>query len=435
VHGFSKKLVAITGVTRDDDADRGLVLAKSAWLVRLRWLALMAQAVCAFLGVHYGLLAPSDVPAYVGIVSGVTFFNVATQIQLRYWPELTTAASIFLQMAVDVLALSALLGLTGGCVNPLFVLIYLHAALGPLILTASWSKAYLGLTVACLTVICVGSDVSQHVMPAPALPQELRLAAEVLVAIVIWGLTHWFSLAVGRLRQEMAVLQRFRQRSDHLRALGAMAASFSHEFATPLNTAKIRLDRLGRQLPQVIENGEYQASKAALNQCEAVIKDLFESDQATTTAKFSDIDLVAFVQKVCEHWRSGRGDLDLSVSAPSEKIPCKAPQIILAKSLVDILDNAAESGADSRPSIEVDVALTDAGACVSVADRGLGVSPAVKERLGDPFVSTKPGGAGLGLYSANALMEALGGFVKIERRDRGGTVVTLTFPRSAEGLI
>jgi signal transduction histidine kinase len=32
-------------------------------------------------------------------------------------------------------------------------------------------------------------------------------------------------------------------------------------------------------------------------------------------------------------------------------------------------------------------------------------------------------------------MEALGGFVKIERRDRGGTVVTLTFPRSAEGLI
>ena len=67
-------------------------------------------------------------------------------------------------------------------------------------------------------------------------------------------------------------------------------------------------------------------------------------------------------------------------------------------------------------------------AVIEVADRGCGMPSFVRERFGEPFVSTHATGTGLGLYTANALMEALGGALLVRDRERGGTVVTMTFP-------
>lgn len=436
MRGLSARVLrAAPAVAVGGDAEGGVAHGKSAWLVRLRWMALLAQVACAFLGMRYGLLAKAQVPSYVAIVSGLFAFNVATHLMLTRRPAWASTRSLFLQMAIDVVALSALLSVTGGCFNPLFALIYLHAALGPLILGVRWSKAYLALTVSCLAFVCIGSDVPvDHAAHGYVLPRELRLAAELLVVVVIWFLTHWFSGSVGRMRAEMERLQRQQQRTDHLRALGAMAASFSHEFSTPLNTAKIRSERLARRHPDIAHDADFRASHSALDQCEATLRELFDSDQSAFAARFDDIDLVSFVRRVCERWQAGRGDLSLSVSAGRSDVSCKAPQVVLAKSLVDLLDNAAEASRGGSHPIEVEIAASGDHATVSVADRGTGVPPSIKSRLGDPFISTKPGGVGLGLYSANALMEALGGFLKIESRERGGTIITLSIPIESGAL-
>ncbi|MFL5300079.1 MAG: ATP-binding protein, partial [Anaeromyxobacteraceae bacterium] len=57
-----------------------------------------------------------------------------------------------------------------------------------------------------------------------------------------------------------------------------------------------------------------------------------------------------------------------------------------------------------------------------------GIAPEVKERLFDPFVSTKRTGTGLGLAIARRVVEAHGGRIAARPREGGGTVFQLELP-------
>jgi signal transduction histidine kinase len=67
-------------------------------------------------------------------------------------------------------------------------------------------------------------------------------------------------------------------------------------------------------------------------------------------------------------------------------------------------------------------------ACIKIEDRGCGISAAVKARIGEPFVTTRASGAGLGLFAARSFAEAFGGFLEISDLAGGGTVVSLHLP-------
>jgi two-component system sensor kinase FixL len=66
---------------------------------------------------------------------------------------------------------------------------------------------------------------------------------------------------------------------------------------------------------------------------------------------------------------------------------------------------------------------------VEVADRGPGLAPEVRERLFEPFVTTKRTGTGLGLAIARRVVEAHGGEIEAEARPGGGTVFRVLLPR------
>lgn len=406
---------------------------KCAWLVRLRWIAVLAQCLCLPFGLQLGLLKYNDIPIFVTIVVSLALFNLFLFGSKTYLQIKSTRWLIFFQMLIDLIALAGLLALTGGCANPLFPLIYLHAALGPLILTRYFSHVYLLVIITCLAVVCSFSQPIWHLEHSESLPRLAVLAAELFVVIVIWSLTYWFSVSAAHLRQEMLRLSRWRQRADHLRALGALAASFSHEFSTPLNTAKIRLERLARRSTSLRANDDFAAVILALAKCEQTLRELFAADQRLGVTSFDQIELVPFVQRVCERWLLNAQQVKFSFQCELQvnNFVCRVPRVTLARALVDILDNAVEATTSAKSEIEVFITRSLPYISVAIADRGAGVVDIVQRRLGDPFLSTKPGGVGLGLYAVNALMEALGGSLKINRRLSGGTVVTLLFPLSS----
>jgi two-component system nitrogen regulation sensor histidine kinase GlnL len=65
---------------------------------------------------------------------------------------------------------------------------------------------------------------------------------------------------------------------------------------------------------------------------------------------------------------------------------------------------------------------------VEVIDTGPGVAPAARERVFEPFFSTKPRGTGLGLAICQRIVAAHGGSIHLDDGLRGGTVCTLTLP-------
>ncbi|MNG35880.1 Sporulation kinase E [compost metagenome] len=61
-------------------------------------------------------------------------------------------------------------------------------------------------------------------------------------------------------------------------------------------------------------------------------------------------------------------------------------------------------------------------------DQGCGIAPERLPKLGEPFYSTKEKGTGLGLMVCYRIIEAHGGFMKINSKLEEGTVVEITLP-------
>lgn len=404
------------------------------WLSRMRWMAIVAQIFSLWLGLRLEMIDPREAPLFGGIIATIACFN--------RW---VTRASpqgrhvLLAHLLLDLGCLIALLSLAGGCANPMVALIFLHAGLGPMLLVGGDSLLYLLAICMSLGTVCYMTPPHGATHVVTGFDRILRLGSEIFVVCAIWGMTSWLSSTMAKLRTVLAGAQRKQQRSEHLRALGAMASGFSHEFATPLNTAKMRLERALRVVPRVDgpppdPHAELTAALAAVEQCEGVLRGLFGTQLDAGSVRFSEFDLGAFVERICARWKGEKGDMVVRIVPPAHEmnVRCIAPQIALSKTLLDLLDNAAEAtkngGGHVRQPIDVQLDTSQGQARIAISDRGCGFPENLKDRVGEPFATSRSGGTGLGLYAAHGLMDALGGLLEIIPRDGGGTTVMLTFP-------
>jgi signal transduction histidine kinase len=83
---------------------------------------------------------------------------------------------------------------------------------------------------------------------------------------------------------------------------------------------------------------------------------------------------------------------------------------------------------------ELTIRIADDGAgfaSLSVADTGAGISQAVRDRLFEPFVSTKESGSGLGLTTCRRIVEDHGGRIEAADGSGRGAIFTVKLPMSA----
>ena len=93
----------------------------------------------------------------------------------------------------------------------------------------------------------------------------------------------------------------------------------------------------------------------------------------------------------------------------------------LEQVLRHLLQNAAEASPAAEP-VTLSVMPGEDGVVLEVFDQGCGMTPAfVRDQLFRPFVSTKPGGFGLGAHEARQLVEAMGGRLTVSSREGEGT--------------
>jgi signal transduction histidine kinase len=78
--------------------------------------------------------------------------------------------------------------------------------------------------------------------------------------------------------------------------------------------------------------------------------------------------------------------------------------------------------------VEVRTTVRAAWCTVEILDRGPGLPADVRQHLFEPFITTRPGGTGLGLPIANRLTSQQGGTLSIEDRPGGGTMAIVRLP-------
>jgi two-component system sensor histidine kinase RegB len=395
-----------------------------AWLIRLRWLAVSLQFILGVFAFRYFLLYPEFRIPFYGTLATLVLFNLFSTSLLRTKLNISTK-DIFLQLSVDVVAFTGLLIFTGGSRNPFVLLFLAHAILGAILLRARFRWGFLGLILSGV-LATFGLRNLQVISAELYLFDAVPILSLIVCLLGIWGLSTWLIKALDNFRKERSERVQTQNRLDHLRALGALTAELSHQFATPLNTVKLKAERIARHIANENTEDDFLVLQEAIQQCEQVLRQIGHLPQSDLELK--ELAIGDFLNSLAGKWEmtsNTRIKKQISVNGSQ----CRLPPVAFAHALFNLLDNAARTGVET---IEIQAVQVAKAVQITVIDQGPGFPDSVIKNLGKPFVSSHPEGTGLGLYNCFTLCEAIGGTLTIRNRQSGGAEVTLLIP-VAEG--
>jgi two-component system, NtrC family, nitrogen regulation sensor histidine kinase NtrY len=133
-------------------------------------------------------------------------------------------------------------------------------------------------------------------------------------------------------------------------------------------------------------------------------------------------------------------DFQIIANDPSLSMVCDRRQLTqaltnLVKNAIEAITSGAELDAAHRGDIKITLAREpNKGVILSVADNGIGL-PLERERLAEPYMTTRERGTGLGLAIVKKIVEEHGGRMSFSDRDGGGTIVTLAFDENFAALM
>lgn len=249
---------------------------------------------------------------------------------------------------------------------------------------------------------------------------------------------------VHRLERELGETKGQLRRAQDLAALGEMAAGIAHEIRNPLGSIRLYAEALVEDLADR-PNERTIASKVAraVDSLNAVVTDVlaFSRDIRVCAEVVDAGDLLGQAVESCAAVIASTGTrVRIELGDPVE-IRCDAS--LLHQALVNVLRNACEAAGEHAraPTVVLSTLrrtmLGGDGKRVSmralrVVDNGPGVPPEVRERMFNPFFTTRHTGTGLGLAIVHRILDAHAGRVDIQTiaDDPGasGAVVDLLLP-------
>ena len=241
--------------------------------------------------------------------------------------------------------------------------------------------------------------------------------------------------AVGRVYsfQDLTVLHRQERENrarDRMSALGRMATGLAHEIRNPLASLSGSVKLLARFAP--LDAEEKQLAEIILKESERlhrVVSDFlaYARDRDVHRRR---LDLGALLRELLQMAAHRAG----SVPAPEIVADLGAAPIWILgddDKLRQVFWNLLENAARAMPQggrLEVSARPSAAGIRLEFRDHGCGLRPGTEETIFEPFNSEFPGGTGLGLATAYAIVEAHGGKIWAESPPGGGASFVLHLP-------
>jgi two-component system, LuxR family, sensor kinase FixL len=226
-------------------------------------------------------------------------------------------------------------------------------------------------------------------------------------------------------------------RLARLNELGEMASTLAHELNQPLSaianyvqgcTRLLRNmdDALASRMREALEETAQQSLRAG-----QIIRHLREFVTRGETDKGPE-DIRKLVEEAGALALVGareRGVRSVFDFTPGAHIVI-ADRVQIQQVLINLMRNAIEAMRDSKQrELNIRTAATGDGMVeVEISDTGPGISDEIAAQLFRPFVTTKPGGMGVGLSISKRIIEAHGGEISVRRNEAGGATFRFTLP-------
>lgn len=235
-------------------------------------------------------------------------------------------------------------------------------------------------------------------------------------------------------------LQSLRAELIHLSrrgAMSAMAATLAHELNQPLTAIGNYVAGTRRALADPdLPREKLERGLDAIEKCAFGAGDIIRSLRKMTSENPSErrpVDPNGLIREAAALAMAGAGSrARLRYDLADGLLVCADP-IQIQQVFVNLLRNALDAvrGAETQ-EIKVVTSLAGDDVRVRIEDSGQGIAPDLMETLFDPFVSSKPGGMGIGLSVSRTIVEAHGGRLSGENRPGGGAAFEVVLPPSDE---
>jgi len=206
---------------------------------------------------------------------------------------------------------------------------------------------------------------------------------------------------------------------------------FNRRFAFILHDVKnlvSQLSLLARNAERHAENPEFRADMVAtLRGSVDKMNDLLARLSPRAGARVQRVQPQPLRPLLANAIAAKRGDHDVQLRGDAG-VWADVDGPALEQAVSHIIQNAVEACSPTIP-VTVRVSRGDGSVCVSIADNGVGMdSDFVRNRLFQPFSSSKPGGFGIGAFEARSLITAMGGRLGVDSTPGKGTTFTITLP-------
>jgi len=219
-----------------------------------------------------------------------------------------------------------------------------------------------------------------------------------------------------------------------------IARRIAHEIKNPLTPIQLSAERLRRKYLRDIKKDADTfriCTDTIIRHVEDIgrLVDEFSSFARMPAPVLKPEDLTTIVEQAVFLQRTAHPEIAFETRFTSRPIPLRCDARLVSQALINIVKNAIESiegrivDGKREPAGWVAVTATDGDGRVSITveDNGKGLPQQHRERLTEPYVTTRTKGTGLGLAIVKKIMEDHQGELLLEDREAGGARVTLVF--------
>jgi two-component system sensor histidine kinase RegB len=407
-------------------------------LIRLRWLAVAGQTATVLI-VAMLLRFPLPLMEAAILIAALA----AANLMLAAWFPAThrlgphSAAAL---LGFDLLQMASLLFITGGLANPFAPLICVPVIISFASQPIRHSVLLILFALSCTTVLALTPyDVPWY--PGEMLPMQPIMQLGVwcsiasmmcFAAFYAYKVSHEATLLADALAATELVLER----EKHLSQLDGLAAAAAHELGTPLATISIVAKEMEREL-----QGDDRLREDVLllrsqsDRCRDILRRL-TSLSADSDEHLRRMPLSSLIEEVIAPHRQFGIEIEVISLGERASEPVGNRNAGILYGLGNLIENAVDY---AKAQVTVKVAHNAARVAITIEDDGPGYAPDILSRIGEPYMTTRPGdseragGLGLGLFIAKTLLERSGATIRFGNRAAGepGARIDVEWPRGA----
>lgn len=402
-----------------------------SWLVRLRWVAILAQTVTV--AFTFRLLSQPErtLPALGALICILVIANFWAIRTLNAQRPIRETALLG-QLGLDVSVLTGFFVLCGGHHNPFTPLYMVHIAMGAVMLKPQRATILSVIVSLCYLLthsVYLPLHLSRHALGPDTLQRIGDVTAFTITTAAVTIFVAGLAWSLQNRKQQLLAQRERTARTDRLRSVGTMAAGAAHELNTPLSTIGLRTRRLQRRHQDADSSRDAEVILEQLQRCTRIVEQLLISAGDPSASGLERAKLGDLVRQGVTLW-SKSTEMQVVVDDANQETEVELPRVAFIQALINLLENArqAQEVIACTTPIVVKLSAREAFGVIEILDRGCGL-PDATDQVGTPFFTTKVNGTGLGVFVAQTVADGAGGGLQYTRRDDGGTHATWWFPR------